>query len=176
MTEQLWIAILSSSLISGVLGAVIGGLFTLRAKSNEYTNEYFKLVLARRMSSYEQVERLVTMLKTAVLDDDRQPYHLLFSQKEEEVYMLLFGVMSNALWLSDELFAKTRELNVLFFEHQPGADDPVAFGKKHYVAIAELRTQIENIHAADMLRLHNVPRFLKSKKPTDSYVPVYLAK
>jgi hypothetical protein len=175
MTEQLWLAVLSSSLISGVLGAGIAGLFALRVKRHEYVNEYYRSVLSRRMASYEQVERLITMLKTAVMDKDQRPYHILFTQEEKDVYSLLFGVMANALWLSDDLFDKTRELNVLFYERHPGDDNPVEFGKAHYRTIAELRTQIERIHARDMLQLHEMPRFLKSKKPKDTYGPIQRA-
>lgn len=77
--------------------------------------------------------------------------------------------MSNALWLSDELFDLTREFNVLFYSHSNTEGDLIQFGKKHYKEIAELRTKIERVHLHDMLTLHEVPRFLKSKRPTDSY-------
>jgi len=164
MPEQIWLAILSSSLISGVLGAVIAGTFALRMKRHEYANEYYKSVLSRRMTAYAQVERLITMIKTAVVDDDGRLYHFLFSQEEKEVYVLLFGVMADALWLSDDLFDKTRELNVLLYEYNPREDPPVSFGKAHYKRIAKLRTEIERLHIRDMLTLHEVPRFLKSKK------------
>lgn len=171
---QLLLAVLSSSLIAGVLGALIGGWFTLRGKKNDYANEYYKLVLARRVQAYEQVERLIIMLKTAVLDGDGQPYHIVFSleESEKEVYSLLFSLMSNALWLSDDLFEFTREFNILFYSHSNNEDDLIQFGKKHYKEIAELRTKIEKVHLQDMLTLHEVPRFLKSKKPADSYSPI----
>lgn len=170
-TAQLLLAVLSSSLIAGVLGALIGGWFTLRGKRNDYANEYYKLVLARRMQAYEEVERLINMVKTAVLDRDGRPYHMLFSKDDDKqgVYDLLFAVMSKALWLSDELFELTREFNVLFYSHGEAEGGLIEFGKEHYRQIAELRTKIEEVHLRDMLVLHEVPRFLKSKKPTDSY-------
>lgn len=40
----------------------------------------------------------------------------------------------------------------------------VEFGKANYAPIAELREEIERIHANDMLSLHNVEDFLKQKK------------
>lgn len=168
---QLLLAVLSSSLIAGVLGALIGGWFTLRGKKNDYANEYYKLVLARRIQAYEQVERLIIMLKTAVLDGDGQPYHIAFSfdESDKEVYSLLFSIMSNALWLSDDLFELTREFNILIYRHSNTEVGFIQFGKKHYQEIAELRTKIEKVHLQDMLTLHEVPRFLKSKKPADSY-------
>lgn len=170
-TTQLLFAVLSSSLIAGVLGALIGGWFTLRGKKNDYANEYYKLVLSRRIRAYEEVERLIIMIKTAVVDTDGQPYHLLFAQEEseKEAYALLFSLMSNALWLSDELFDLTREFNLIVFNHTNTQSDLILFGKNHYRKIAELRTKIEQVHLRDMLTLHEVPHFLKSKKPTDSY-------
>ena len=79
-TAQLLLAVLSSSLIAGILDALIGGWFTLRGKRNDYANEFYKLVLARRMQAHEEVERLISMVKTAVLDRDGRPYHVLFSK------------------------------------------------------------------------------------------------
>lgn len=173
-TVEVILAILSSSLIAGVLGALIGGWFTLRGKRNDYANEYYKLVLARRVQAYEEVERLINMVKTAVLDRDGRPYHMLFSKDDDKqgVYNLLFAAMSNALWLSDELFELTREFNLLLYRHGDSEGGLIEFGKIHYREIADLRTKIEKVHLRDMLTLHEVPRFLKSKKPTDSYGPV----
>jgi 5-hydroxyisourate hydrolase-like protein (transthyretin family) len=177
MSAQLLLAVLSSSLIAGVLGALIGGWFTLRGKRNDYANDYFKLVLARRVQAYEEVERLISMVKTAVMDGDGRPYHMLFSKDDDKqgVYNLLFAVMSKALWLSDELFELTRELNVLIYKQGDEEHGLIEFGKVNYKQIAELRTRMEIMHLRDMLVLHEVPRFLKSKKPTDVYVSIQKA-
>jgi len=166
MTEQLWLAILSSSLISGVLGALIAGAYTLRGKRNEYINDYYKTVIQRRLAAYEQLERLIVALKTSVLDTDNRPYHQLFSKDDdwESVHILLFQVMSQGLWISDEAFEKTRNLNYLAFRLEPGDSGVIEFGKQNYEAIATLRSDLENILAADMLELHDVKRFLKRKK------------
>ncbi|MBZ8141018.1 hypothetical protein CLD22_14040 [Rubrivivax gelatinosus] len=120
------------------------------------------------------MERLIVQIKVAVLDRDQLPYHALFSKDDDHnfVYKLLFEIMSRALWLSDDLFDATRKLNVLIYSKTSDGGSLVAFGKAHYREIAELRTQIERLHARDLLSLHQVPRFLKSKKPSDSYVPL----
>jgi hypothetical protein len=174
MQDHILIAILSSSLISGVIGACIAGWFTLRSKRNDYINDYYKSVLARRLAAYEEVEHLITMLKSAVLDGDQRPYHLLFSKDDdhETVYKLMFLVLSKSLWLTDDLFEKTRELNVLLYRDGGSDSGLIEFGKTNYKTIAELRTQIEKIHARDMIVLHNVPGFLKSKRHVDSYSPI----
>jgi hypothetical protein len=165
-TEQLVLALFSSSVVGGALGALITGRFSLGLKNREYENEYFKLVLAKRITAYESVQKLVTGLKTAVLAEDRQPYHLLFSDDDglTDAHKLLYEISSQALWLSDDMFVQTRDLSRLLF----GANDLdggiVAFAKKHYAKLAEFRTTIERIHRRDMLSLHKVPEFLNAKK------------
>ena len=176
MTSDLIVAVLSSSAVSAIVSALVAGHFNLRSKDREYENAFFKMVLERRIKAYEQVEALITKIKIAVLDSDRQPYHLLFSDKEtkDTTYAALLSVMASALWLSDELFDETRKLNILIYSGSEGtgAENLIAFGKKNYRQVAELRTRVERLHARDMLSLHEVPKFLKSKKPTDSYVEI----
>ena len=165
-TEQLVLALLSSSVVGGAIGALIAGRFSLSVKNREYENEYYKLVLAKRIAAYESIQELVTGLKTAVLAEDRQPYHILFSHDDglPEAHKLLYEISSQALWLSDDLFVQTRDLGRLLF----GADDLeggiVAFAKKHYRKLAMYREEIERIHIRDMLSLHKVPEFLNAKK------------
>lgn len=176
MPPDLLVALLSSSAVSAVIAAVVAGWFNLRSKRSEYENAYYKMVLERRIKAYEHVEHLITQIKIAVLDSDGQPYHLLFSDTESKdtTYKELLAVMASALWLSDELFDETRKLNVLIYSKSEGAGatNLIAFGKKHYREVAELRTRVEKLHARDMLRLHNVPAFLRGKRPTDSYAEI----
>jgi hypothetical protein len=117
MTQQIWFAVLSSSVVSAIIGALIAGAYNLRAKRNEYRNEYFKTVVQRRLAAYEQLEILIVSLKTAVIDTDNKPYHFLFSKDEDCItaYKLLSDTMDRGLWLSDEAFEKTRDLNYRVF-------------------------------------------------------------
>ena len=163
-----------STLVSAVVAALIAGWFSLRTTRNEYVNEYFKIVLSRRVNAYEEIEGLIANIKIAVLDKDQRPYHLLFSKDDDldVVYLLLSRVMRHSLWLSDELFQLTRDLNVLIYNGTEVESGLIEFGKSNYRTIAELRTKIEICYSRDMLNLHNVPEFLKSKKPSDSYTPL----
>jgi hypothetical protein len=162
----LWVSILSSTVIS----AVVAGLFNLRSMRNEYVNDYYRIVLRHRLGAQREVERLITMLKMSVHDDDNQLYHLLFAGPAVDVYKLFAMVSKKALWLSDELLAVTREINILVYSEASAAGVGLKeFGKKNYQRIAELRTRMEVLHARDMLSLHKVPRFLKSKNPGNTY-------
>lgn len=166
LPDQLWLAILSSSLLSGIFGAFIAGAFLLRGKRNDYVNDYFKIIIKRRLDAYEKLERLINALKICVLDDDQQPYHQVFSNESTwtDVYTLFLESTSHPLWISDDVFGKTRELNIMLLHASSNDRSLVEFGKLNYTPLAELREQIERLHANDMLALHDVEGFLKKKK------------
>lgn len=153
------------------MGGFIAGWFSRQVKRDEYANDYYKIVLSRRLAAYEEVEQLLIMLKATVADLGGQPYHILFSKDDdaEAVYKLLFAVMSNALWVTDDLYDLVRNLNLMVYNSGVGKAGLIEFGKKNYKAIAELRSQIEGAHSRDMLVLHDVPRFLKGKRSRNDY-------
>lgn len=163
-----WITVITSWLGSGVVGAIAAGIYSLRTKEKEYINDYYKEVIKRRIAAYEQLEQLIISLKSAVVDNDNRPYHLLFSSNTEEGWKRVFELIfqTNGLWLSDEAYSRSRELTVLIYP----LGDPaqiVEFGKTHYQTIATIRADLERILARDMLNLHDVPRFLKAKDQPD---------
>jgi hypothetical protein len=166
------IALISSgcTLAGVLLAAVIGGLYTLRAKQNEYANDYYKTVIQRRIAAYEQLESLIVDFKIAVVDKDNKPYHLAFSGETPKVNILrrFYLLRSQALWLSEDAFVETRELNYLLFGIPDAEAEAINFGKRHYPDIAKRREVLESILAADMLELHKVARFLTRKKRSKS--------
>jgi hypothetical protein len=188
MTQQIaeqiihpWMTIITSWLGSGLIGALVAGIYNLRAKQNEYVNDYYKIVIQRRIAAYEQLEKMTIMpLKTTSADGMSDGLcHLPFSSEEPDewnrnVVSLLFP-MSQGLWLSDELWEKLRELNILLF-HFEKPTSVVEFGKKNYQRIAGLRADIERIFAKDMLSLHDVKAFLKSKNKDPGFKVVDLKK
>jgi hypothetical protein len=164
-----WITILISWLGSGFLTAILTGLYALRSAQNEYVNEYYKTVIKRRIAAYEKIDVLIAWLKASVLSAEGKPYHIIFHSTEEHDWLQPYGLVTDALsqglWLSDEVFKKTRELSDLMFHLEKY--DMVEFGKKNYEAIATIRAQLERLLAKDMLNLHDVRAFLKSKDKPD---------
>lgn len=171
MPDITWTLVLTSSVIAAVLGGLLSGFITLRVARNQYLNDYYKTVLNRRLTAYEHLEHLITMLKTSVADDnDRRVYHLLFSSGDSlEMFKTLFLVSSQSMWLSNDVVEETISLNRLLYSFPSDVSGILESAKKNYKTIAETRTRLERLHARDFLALHDVNRFLKSKRPTDSY-------
>lgn len=161
-----WLAVLSSSLLTSVMMAVITGLFVLRAKKSEYINQHFKALVQRRLNAYDEIELAINDLKTTVLGEDQRPYHQPFATEESwaKVCLMLMNATAHPLWLSNDIFARLRELNKMVFQASANDRGMIDFGQANYRAIALLREEIEMLHARDMLDLHNVKKFLKSKQ------------
>lgn len=174
MIETTWGAILGSSLLAAIAGGIIAGFFTLRVAHDKYVNDYYRTVVQRRLGAYEQLENLITTLKTSVADDkDNRVYHLLFSSGDNtEAHKALFFILSQSMWLSDDVVNEAIALNRLLFNSHDESGDPYRFAKDHYKEIADTRTRLERLHARDFMTLHDVKTFLKSKKPSDSYEPL----
>jgi hypothetical protein len=166
-----WITVITSWLGSGALSALVAGLYGLRAKRNDYVNDYYKTIIKRRVAAYERLENTIVSLKTSVADPvDNRLYHSPFSSENEEDWnrnvVSLTSVMSEGLWLSDEAFDELKDLNLPLF-HSTKPASVIEFGKNNYERIAKLRANLERTLARDMLRLHEVKRFLKSKDKRD---------
>ena len=176
METNLLVTILTSSLLSGIAGALIVGYWNLLIKKSEYRHEYYKLILSRRIAAYEQLEELIVWLRVAVSDTDQRPYHLLFSLDGdwETAYQATYKVTTQALWLSDEVFAKAKELNVLLYRPSHADKGAIEFGKSNYNAIANIRESLESLLAKDMLTLYDVKSFLKAKRTRSVIFPQVL--
>lgn len=165
---DIWVTVLSSSAVS----AIVAGWFSLRSKRNEYENAYFRIVLDKRVAAYSEVDRFISGASVASVDSNNRSYHAMFEPNERgfpDFYVLLHGAMSGKFWLSDDLHSALRDLNIIAYPAGDNQDALLAIAKDRYKDIAELRTTIERLHARDMLCLHKVGKFLRSKRHGNQY-------
>lgn len=67
------------ALFGALVGSLLSGYFTLRAKRKEYLNDFYKIVIAKRVDAYERVEELIQSYKTMVVDEHNESYHCPFA-------------------------------------------------------------------------------------------------
>lgn len=166
MDLQLLIAVISSSVFSAFLVAVMTGMFGLRNKHNEYVNDYYKLVIHRRVEAYEIFELVIRGYKTTLIDEDNRPYYIVFDEDHnwKNAYGPLTTALSNSIWLGEEILELAKDLNSLLFPLPSMSVGITEFGKQNYIAIAKIRDALEKQLAIDMLNLHQVKKFLVQKK------------
>jgi hypothetical protein len=175
MTTQMWVAILSSSLLS----AAIAGFFALRAKQRDYVDDYFRKVLDRRLSAYALIETLIFNFKISSPNSNGLLFHHVFNTGESEdpghISMLFFRLDAEAFWLSDDIFQKSREVSNLLIQ-RPASVSWIDFGTSHYKEFASIRVGLERLYARDLRTLHKVPRFLKSKRHIDELEEILISR
>nr|WP_147299317.1 hypothetical protein [Cupriavidus taiwanensis] len=168
MTPTLLVAILSSSVISAALTALIGGWYAIRTKRHEYVNDYYKKIISRRIEAYEKLESLIDQTKTSVLDTDNKLYHRLFaydfkSDPSNHPAVQVARAIGNGQWFGERVFNLTQSFSYAVFGTPQDQAGMIQFGKDNYKKIAVLREQLEAEIARDLLHLHDVPRFLKAR-------------
>lgn len=155
--------LLTTIISSTVIATILSSLVNYWMKKQDFKNEYYKMLLAKRMDAYQEVENQISILKTSVLDkQDGKAYHQVFSFGDD--YFLRFGqslsvANSKNIWLNDQTNNKLAELmhiiNKIPFEYSTSDEEQlIAAGKKYYWEIANLRDELENMTRSDLLNLH----------------------
>jgi hypothetical protein len=165
-TTMIWQVGLTSAAISAVISGIVLGVFNLLVKRNEYVNDYHKIVIQRRIAVYENLEKLIFLIKSVMVDHDGRPYHVIFSadDPQQAFYTLLIEITAGSLWLGNKAFEILRRLNIRMFDLPSDKAQAIEFGKNHHQEIASIREELENALAEDIRTLYKVKRFLKSKK------------
>jgi hypothetical protein len=155
----------ASALLGALAGSLLSGYFTLRAKQNEYLNDFYKIVITERVEAYERVEALIQSYKSTVVDELNEPYHCSFAveRQHRDSLIRMGAAMDSGLWLSDEIFDAIQKINYLQYRIPEDPNERIRFGKQHYVEIANMRESLEKMLTLDMLDLHKVRQFLKAK-------------
>jgi len=114
-TTQIITIILSSSLISAVLTAWVNWLL----QKNNYKNDFYKKLLDKRISAYEDIEKLLVLLKTMVhVEKDKLCVQFCHLGKDyfDNFVISLASTSLNSFWLSDKMSYKITEFNVLLLQ------------------------------------------------------------
>lgn len=159
MSETLTI-IISSSVIATILSQIVS--FFL--KRVDFKNEYYKLLIPKRMRAYEMIETQIALLRASVLDEkDQKSYHQVFAFGDEKFYEYTQSTtLANAysIWLDQPTYEILHELmqvyNKIPFEFDINKEDElIKAGKKYYWEIGRLRDELEKQIRKDLLRLYD---------------------
>ena len=113
---------LTSSLIAGIVSALISYFFSIRLKKIEFRNNYFKEIIGRRLDAYNQIDAFVSHLKAVVVDDKTgEAYHFILSQTSQrflDAQTNLQQSILKSLWVDEKTSSKLEEINYFFFKIQ----------------------------------------------------------
>jgi len=168
--DNIWIAILSSAGVASIISAIVGYIFNILMQKRRYKDDYYKMVINKRMETYQHIETQIQVLKLSLVDEDAQPFFMMFNGDDKffyEAQINLTLATSNSLWLSQEMIDNLRQLQQDFLTIGAEITDDVnnnrIIGKKWYKKLGEDRRKVEDCLKQDLLSLYDVENFLKSK-------------
>jgi len=163
--------ILSSSAIAAVVSSVCSYFIQRSALARSYKQDYYKMIIGKRMEAYQYVEAQIAVLKMAVVDDRTgEGYHMIFNYEDSEYQQYQSNLrlaLTHSMWLSENMIKALAALNQLFLtidvEINQDVMHNISVGKKYYTQLASARTDVENNLKTDLLTLYDVKNFLNKK-------------
>jgi hypothetical protein len=169
---EVLIAIISSSVVATILTSFVNWLIH---RSN-YRNEYYKSILNKRLSAYEEVSSIVFDM-SILMNEDEMVFHQIFYGKDEYVDFIqkLVATNTHSFWVSSRVAGKLTEINVYLLnnidnhlvESIDRGEQIKTLGKANVEEVRNLRRELSNLMSKDFRKLYKVRSFLRS---TDSKI------
>jgi hypothetical protein len=159
-----WQEILTSSLIATILSSAISAYISYYIKKVEFRNEYYKIVIQKRIEAYELLESQIARLKQSTLDTDSKAYHTVFAYDSKyflESITPAIKATSYSIWINPDTldtFYKLKDVLIeISFNIQPEMPSGLILeGKRNYKKIALIRDELEFKVRRDILTLYKL--------------------
>src|SRR5690606_32479465 len=149
-------------LIPLAVGSGLTFLVTSIQQAKNFKNEYYKILIQKRIESYEYADAFLDRFRVAIQGNDGHAYHSCFSEPEWYSNLMVgtLTMIQKKMWFSNELQEQFRILNRFVHENVDSDDDPIPFGIKNYTYFALWREKCENIYVNDLKTLYDIKSFL----------------
>ena len=163
--------ILSSSAVAALVSSVCSYIIQSSALAKNYKQDYYKMILTKRLEAYQYIEAQIAVMKMTVADDRTgESYHVIFSYNDNKYHQFqgnLLLALTHSMWLSGQMINALAVLNQLFLtidaEIEEDVEHNISVGKRYYKQLAEARVDVENSLKTDLLTLYDINRFLSKK-------------
>ena len=138
---------------------------TLIVNRVSYKQEYYKMIIEKRIHAYNNIEHLVTTVKSNsfkfILDSVESNRIARLQPLVDDIKL----AMSESLWLSKEMKTALNEFDesVLLFQMENFEKIEYKAGSQFHISINKKIKIIEQILKKDMMSIHKVRCFLKNK-------------
>lgn len=153
------------SVLSIVSGAFLTLITTLIVNRVSYKQEYYKMIIEKRIKAYNTIEQFVNNIKEietkALTDLNGTNKDVFFNFLHNEIKKAI----SESLWLSNKMKKSLNGFGVslTYYELVIKPDKVESRNIDIYNSISENNEKIEQVLKMDLTSLHKVRRFLRSK-------------
>lgn len=161
--------LITTLLTSAVVSAPISFFISKHLKDQDYQNEYFKIVLQKRLEAYEGIAKILLILKNVKYNEIGM-YFDIFSNGKEYFYEFKDEINSTLPSYSHlytpDITNKISELSTYLDQikvRNTSKEELKHLGIEYYEEILHLGMKIEEQYQKDLLTLHQIETFLKQK-------------
>ena len=174
--ESIW-TILSSAGVAAIVSSIASYVINTLMQKRRFRDDYYKMVIEKRMAAYQGIEDYIRLLKTSVLDKtDGKPYNAyIFGKTIHEFYEMqayLAQLISQSLWLSESMIEALEELqqHILTIEEEIQLNKKTiqSIGKSWYNELGKTRKKIAKCLMKDLRDMVDVEGFLKGQRHRES--------
>jgi len=162
------ITIITTIITSGIITTIIAGIFSIFLGRNQYRYEYYKMLIQKRIETFDLIQELLQGFSVCVIDpDDKKLYHCIFSNEKNPIkdkyLMSIFKLTKANFYISNETSETIFKMNRFFIENKIEFDN-IEDGKKYYFQIGELVDDILKSTRKEVLDSYNLKKLLKEKQ------------
>jgi len=156
--------LIPSILASTVVAGLISSFVSYRLKFLDFRNEYYKIIIRKRLDCYVQVEKVVLLLQPFIVAENaKTKFHRIFETWSgiDDFKTELRAAIYNGLWITKPTLQILRNMETMFIkmdnnydiEHH---DDSVMAGETYYLELEKLKNDLEDACRYDILHLHRI--------------------
>ncbi len=155
-----------TAVICVIVGALLTFIATMIVNRVSYRNEYYKMIIEKRIKAYNNVERLLYSIKSESLKCLLKMHVLRDANALKSLKLEIKKVKDDSVWLSEKMkVAVSSLINAIYsFEEKPIENLTANDTKNLSDEIKAMGLVIEDILVEDLKSLHKVRRFLRNKQ------------
>jgi hypothetical protein len=161
--------IATTILLPAAVSFIVSIINNKRQKDLEFRYDYRKYILEKRKEVYNSVEKIINELMLISCEENGKETHAIFDIKNENPFQLfnnkLIPIVNKAIWLSDDMFKKVEELNMLVLNMEfelprPFTNNDVEkIASKNFDRIKEIAESMATIFFEDICSLDDISKF-----------------
>ena len=166
--------ILASAAIAAIISVTGTIVLNIYLNRKTFKNDYFKIIIQKRIETYELLEDQISILKLSVINNDGRndsPYHQIFSRQcsrrssDNNPFFRKLMICRNCISWSIDTWYLTEivQLGNAIGLNSLNDSDLIDAGRKHYWKIAQLRDELEILIQKDILTLYDFSQMIKRK-------------
>ncbi len=161
-----YITLIVSVFTSAFFATIVSGYVSYALKKMDYKNEYYKVIIQKRLEAYSLIDEHLSELMLQFMDDSQKGYYAVFVNKNSlQLFINRFKpIFASSTWIGSEVIKKYIELKkttndfIIENNNNYSEDHMKVFAVKYYPEINVIHKSLMEIIKKDYLTLYKIKK------------------